>query len=162
MTTETCAVHPEKAVRWSCEKCQAPLCERCGAGAFQGKIYCSRCLGAVQLVEPSARPASKQGVGLGIGLAFACLVLPGLIAWLIALVLRQFYVSWNPWLSGLGFVLNPFVFTGLAILMAKRRGRHGIAKGLVIGLIIWVSLTVLLVAACFGVFFASGWLSRWR
>ena len=148
MAPELCGQHSEHAVRWHCATCGAPLCDQCGAGAFQSKVYCSRCLKNQQPVASEAQAPSDRGVGLGIGLSFFLLVLPSLVVGILAVAFQHSFVSaWIPWL---GLISNPFVATGLAFFIAKRRGRQGLAKGLLIGLVIWIALTVLLVAACFG------------
>ena len=154
MTDASCLNHPGKTVRWLCATCGVPLCEACGAGALEGHVYCPKCL-------PSARPTFaippqklEKDVKNGIRLSFLLFFLVTPFIWFLAtLLLRllplEVYSYWLR-LYLVGLVGNPLVVIGVASWMAKQRGRPKLAKGLLIGLAIWIGLVVLLVAACFG------------
>ena len=148
MSEPTCATHPGKTVRWHCHVCSLPLCDACGAGALDGRIYCPACLVKAQPTPATTPNASERGVGLGIGLALLLIVVAPAPAWWL---FRSI-----PWLTFL--VGNPFVTIGVAYWIARRKKRPGIAKGLLIGAVIWVSVILLLMAACFGmVLFSRFW-----
>lgn len=54
-----CSQHLGKRIRWYCAKCQAPLCSDCGGVAWQGHVYCRKC---VNQVSPAPeRPTKKIG-----------------------------------------------------------------------------------------------------
>ncbi len=109
--------------------------------------------------ERSQACASETGVGRGIGLAFLLVWLVPLVVWaVVGAVARVLHLP--DWMSGIiaaGLLLatNPFALIGLGYWIAKHNGKPGIAKGLLIGLVIWLALGVLLAAACFGILFFS-------
>ena len=157
MAPDLCSEHPAQTIQWRCATCGAPLCEACGAGALEGKIYCPKCL-------PDAKPAAvptpqnaDKGLGLGIGLSLLSFFLLPIALWGVLPLARNAVgrvVGFPSVIRSLLFlVANPLVLIPIAALIARRRGKRGLAKGLIIGLIISVSLTVLLAAACFGLIF---------
>ena len=152
MIGETCPTHPEKLIQWHCDTCRATLCEACGAGAFQGKVYCSKCLPSLPSVSavPAPASASERGLGLGIALAFLLPILGSVLLSLLSPLIAG-VVRGLPWLWWLwwGFSLLPYV---TALVITKQTGRRGVFKGLLIGLVIQVGLVLLLMAACFGIF----------
>ena len=157
MPEQVCALHSGQLAKWLCAICGKPLCAACGAGAFQGKIYCGTCLSTVSSAPAAVSPTPERGVGRGVGLAFLLLFAPLPITWIIAILVGRLPADTARSLAPLGYLLalvtNPLVLTLIAWWIARRRGHRGVAKGLLIGLLLWIALTILLVAACFGLIF---------
>ena len=146
MANEMCRIHPMQEIQWFCETCQAPLCKACGAGAFQGKVYCSKCLARSSTVSVGQSPTSEKGLGLGIGLAF---LLPILVSVCVLPIVSGRGLEWlSPVIALLSYLA--------ALFITKRTGRTAVFKGLLIGLVIQISLVVLLAAACFGIALLGG------
>ena len=73
-----CLIHLGKDVRWHCQVCQQPLCENCGAIAFQQKVFCQKCVPDYeQSVQPRARKTPPLGVKI---MGWTCIV-PQAILW---------------------------------------------------------------------------------
>ena len=97
------------------------------------------------------------GVVLSILLNIALLIVGAMIGWLVQLALGPLGSLLVFGLNGVGYV----TVMVLAVKEARRRGRPRVGKGIIIGLVAQFSLAVLLVVACFGIFFlmsaSSGW-----
>lgn len=53
-STPQCQTHAGQPIQWRCAQCQAPLCGRCDAVAFQGRVSCQTCNVSAHRVVPRA------------------------------------------------------------------------------------------------------------
>ena len=102
-------------------------------------------------MDEDAPKPSNRDLWIGVGLTFLIPIVAGLFV----------SATWMWWARTDWTVLYWLVGTGalpwLAVfLYAKRRGYHGIAKGMLRGIVILFSVAVLLSAACFGLMCMSG------
>ena len=113
--------------------------------------------GSSQVPKQEQGRSSARDVRIGIGLYVLWVILGGVFN--TAIIIAIMAVTSPELVSALSPVVNSVVsFVPLAALiaigvMARRRGRPGIAKGLLIGFLISIALVVLLAATCFGL----GW-----
>lgn len=99
------------------------------------------------MAEVPQRPSSARDVWIGIGLFVLC-SMSGMIFTSVISLLRFIGIP-GALVELLLIASATMVPIGLliaALVIARRNGRPGIVKGLIIG----ISITVLLVAACFG------------
>ena len=111
---------------------------------------------SIMPVDPPSSP-SRGDVGRGIGLFFLYSISAGLLAKLLGVLLQRMMPLSAKSMLALVSIVSNLLWLGLIIwtvVMAKRQGRPGIIKGLLMGFLIGLALTVLLVAAFFGVMFA--------
>ena len=166
MTDATCAIHADKPIKYRCERCQKPLCDACGAVAFDGKVYCSACAAAVDATDASPSVQSpdaklkEKGVGRGIAITllmpFVVAPVAALLAWLASTMPQPMQAAVR---SSIALLLWPGGWL-IVLLIAVNKKRTGIVKGMLIGLLIQVALGILLLAACFGVLFVGGVMKR--
>jgi hypothetical protein len=98
---------------------------------------------------PEPKPITAIEVGLGFLLAIGLHIAVLGTLWFLVLPLSGWSSGWlaTVWFVGLlGIGVAQLVYLVPAILMARRRGRPGIAKGIIIA----ASLTALLNATCWG------------
>lgn len=159
METSSCSQHPGKPVRWTCASCGVDLCPDCGGVAYQGKTYCRGCAANVPVAptapKPGETPKANRDLWIGIVLSFV-------IQWGAGFLMPYLF----PGLRGIaGWGVLSWGVVGLlpllaAWLIARARGRHALAKGLLIGFVIQCGLGILLLAACFGLALMLG--MKWQ
>lgn len=104
------------------------------------------------------RPVSGKEVGLGflcgIGLHLAVAFVCWVVLWLLSSFLRGPRTDFMMplFFAALAIGITQLIYMVPAILYARRKGRPGIARGI----IIVAALTALLNATCFGIFMSGG------
>ena len=98
--------------------------------------------------ERSSTREVLKGFALGLGLIIVCTCLLAGVGIFLARHLQAFGIGM--WLI-FGFGVTQLIYMLPAILIARRRGRTGIAKGLIIA----ASLAFLLNASCFALFWSG-------
>lgn len=110
-------------------------------------------VGGPELPPQGQNRSSAGDVWLGIAVYFLWGIVSGM------LVGAAHWIVPRPLVIPFGGLVTVAYWGGLiAIWMAaRRRGRPGIAKGLVMGFVIGISLVILLVASCFGLLLIDLW-----
>jgi hypothetical protein len=105
VTEARCAVHPEAASTFACERCGRFGCGACAAGAG----LCSECF-----MRVSVRPASAMAkVGLALGLLGTVTLVPGVAALAIGLAEQRRIAEGRAPPSGLPLARGAVILGGL-------------------------------------------------